>query len=838
MIGPTSWLLLTLTIQVTFLALAIYVIQKLAFARNPKAAARLIAFGMVLLLAVSAAATLPVPSWLDLLSKSTEVHTDDQKVAAVRLSLASNEPSEISSDPVVADLESADSPIVWGDVVRNVASEFSDGATANESSTTRSMTWNGVVCFGVCFLSLCVFGFARLLLGFVALRKLRNSSETATDEATLAMSKDLCERIGCDREIEIFLSPLVGTAATIGFWNPKVFLAGDFQSWELSEQESVLAHEIAHIHHGDFAANIVSQICTSMHFFNPIIHWLVAQMRLNQEVAADQVASQVTAGTDEYTKTLASLALRQDDQNQIRLASMFIPNQNSFVRRIKMLQIANRNGAATASWMACFVSLIAAFAISGVRAPATAFSGIEPNKEEIEATQQEPDGGANVVAGEPAVDDQVADDGEESTDELTVAQKKYLPARLKSVGDLIRNLRNDVYDEARYQEAKALIDAVISVDPDNIRAKVNLVDLYLTCARSFESGTEKNVENLKLGRKWLESLTDVEKFTHMEQVMAMPQLVDTCAKLGDADGAKQALEDAASKVMGIAKINPEIYEIWFSLVQSATVLKDYERATEFIKTAYQTVKGQETRRKIMQLASLVYVRNADDFTDLSKEENFRFRLYALCKAIKSNPRDVKIYDRLVEYMDVEADFEQRDVWLRNSILNCPIPAVIHILIGTREMIRGDVVAGNTSWDIAQHQFGTTEFFVHRLLSVAIRKVPEYGEGGLLDSAILHFPGQYMLYETRGAKKKREAKAMLLEGREEEAKQKFDEVIDDLKTVLEKVPDLITTHKHLEDCYEKIGDAESMAFHAKRVQELLSKIDEKQRELYEKVLNKL
>jgi len=164
--------------------------------------------------------------------------------------------------------------------------------------------------------------------------------------------------------------------------------------------------------------------------------------------------------------------------------------------------------------------------------------------------------------------------------------------------------------------------------------------------------------------------------------------------------------------------------------------------------------------------------------------------------------------------------------------------VVHILIGTRELLRGDVAAGKTSWDIAQHQFGTTEFVTHRLLSVAIKKRPEYGESNLLNTALLLFPDQYMLYETRGAIKKGKAAKLKDEGNSLDAPKMYQSAIDDFKTVLEKVPDLITVHKHLKDCYEAVGDIANAEIHEQKVKELLDQVDEKQRELYEKVLNNL
>lgn len=403
---------------------------------------------------------------------------------------------------------------------------------------------------------------------------------------------------------------------------------------------------------------------------------------------------------------------------------------------------------------------------------------------------------------------------------------------------LIRKQRLEGFDEERNEKAMEHLRAAIDADPENIRAKVNLVDLYLTRAREKEEGSAEHLDNLRLAQKSLEELTAYQDFYRMEQVLAVPQLVDACVKLGDEAKARRVLNNAAAKVTRIARLNPEIYEIWFALVQSAVALKDYNRANEFIKTGYDNVKTQETRRRIMQLASLVHIQNADDFLDTSIEQNFRLRLFALCKAIATNPRDVMTYDRLVEYLDIEGDQSERDVWLRNSILDCPIPGVVHILIGTRELLRGDVVAGKSSWDIAQHQFGTTEFVTHRLLSVAIRKNPEYGEGNLLDTALLLFPDQHMLYETRGVIKKERASSLEDQGESQASQETYNDAIDDFLIVLEKVPDLITVHKHLKDCYSKVGNATDASIHEQRVAELLDKVDAKQRELYEKVLNQL
>ena len=90
MMGPISFLLLTLTIQVTVFAIVIGAIQKFAMGKSPKAAAKLIAFGMLLLLGITAAVMIPFPSWFDLLGADRPhvitSNFDDEELLSLSLS--------------------------------------------------------------------------------------------------------------------------------------------------------------------------------------------------------------------------------------------------------------------------------------------------------------------------------------------------------------------------------------------------------------------------------------------------------------------------------------------------------------------------------------------------------------------------------------------------------------------------------------------------------------------------------------------------------------------------------------------------------------------------------
>ncbi len=102
----------------------------------------------------------------------------------------------------------------------------------------------------------------------------------------------------------------------------------------------MLAHELAHIHHRDFAALLWAQLGLIVHFYNPFVHWLANRMKLEQELAADAVAARVAGGHREYLRVLAKLALEHDDQNVGWPARAFLPTRHSFLRRLEMLRVS------------------------------------------------------------------------------------------------------------------------------------------------------------------------------------------------------------------------------------------------------------------------------------------------------------------------------------------------------------------------------------------------------------------------------------------------------------------------------------------------------------------
>lgn len=82
---------------------------------------------------------------------------------------------------------------------------------------------------------------------------------------------------------------VAGLPAAIGWIKPVVVLPADFDTrYSVEQRGLMLAHEQAHIRHGDLQANAAYLALRCLFWFNPLIHLAAAAFRHDQELACDQ----------------------------------------------------------------------------------------------------------------------------------------------------------------------------------------------------------------------------------------------------------------------------------------------------------------------------------------------------------------------------------------------------------------------------------------------------------------------------------------------------------------------------------------------------------------------
>ena len=206
------------------------------------------------------------------------------------------------------------------------------------SAASESSAWGWREWLAVGFLASALIGLGRLGIGLGGIARLRVRSRPIVDIELDDMLQLLRAELCCTRQVELRELAELTTPATIGWRRPVLLLPADWRSWDAEERRAILAHELAHVRRGDFAAGVAAQLAVALHFYHPLAHWLANRLRLEQELAADAWGARLSGGKPSYLATLARMALRRDGPAITWPARAFLPSHGTFIRRIEMLK--------------------------------------------------------------------------------------------------------------------------------------------------------------------------------------------------------------------------------------------------------------------------------------------------------------------------------------------------------------------------------------------------------------------------------------------------------------------------------------------------------------------
>jgi beta-lactamase regulating signal transducer with metallopeptidase domain len=229
----------------------------------------------------------------------------------------------------VKEIQSSGVALFWQAVVEEISQP--QGADA-----AKAWRWPAVAAMLIMAAMICGLGW--LVLGVMAVRWQVLHSRPVLDGKLLELVDVIRAKLGCRRLVEIRQCDDLVTAATVGWRRPVILLPVDWQTWTEDQRHAVLAHEIAHARSQDFLALLCGQFGLMLHYYHPLMHWLMNRLRLEQELAADAAAASVSGGQRQYLTTIAELALRKQERPLLWPARTFLPTQNTFLRRIAMLR--------------------------------------------------------------------------------------------------------------------------------------------------------------------------------------------------------------------------------------------------------------------------------------------------------------------------------------------------------------------------------------------------------------------------------------------------------------------------------------------------------------------
>lgn len=97
----------------------------------------------------------------------------------------------------------------------------------------------------------------------------------------------------------------------MGWWKPTIVLPADFSNLGTEERQMALAHEVAHLRHGDPALNVVPEVARILFFFLPTVWLACREWATEREAVCDNEALVMTgAKARDYREMLLKVAAK------------------------------------------------------------------------------------------------------------------------------------------------------------------------------------------------------------------------------------------------------------------------------------------------------------------------------------------------------------------------------------------------------------------------------------------------------------------------------------------------------------------------------------------------
>ncbi|HUY92208.1 MAG TPA: M56 family metallopeptidase [Pirellulales bacterium] len=174
----------------------------------------------------------------------------------------------------------------------------------------RQLTWCSWLV--VVWLAGIAWQVGRLVVERGRLRRLLSRATPASDPRLLAQMEDVAARLGLSRRPRVVLTGGQAAPFVCGLFRPLLALPRELAAeLDAAQLREVLLHELGHLKRRDLWWGWLPALARTIYFFHPAAHWACFRIRLERELACDQLAMTLGGrGAAEYAEVLFQVISR------------------------------------------------------------------------------------------------------------------------------------------------------------------------------------------------------------------------------------------------------------------------------------------------------------------------------------------------------------------------------------------------------------------------------------------------------------------------------------------------------------------------------------------------
>jgi beta-lactamase regulating signal transducer with metallopeptidase domain len=140
------------------------------------------------------------------------------------------------------------------------------------------------------------------------IRRLTRRATDSEDREWMELVRECAASIGVRQQVRLLRSRESSMPMTIGTRRPAILLPAVADTWEENRRRAVLLHELAHVARRDCLTQSLALAARALYWFHPAAWWVVRRLRIERELACDDLV--ITAGAEarDYAGHLLEIA--------------------------------------------------------------------------------------------------------------------------------------------------------------------------------------------------------------------------------------------------------------------------------------------------------------------------------------------------------------------------------------------------------------------------------------------------------------------------------------------------------------------------------------------------
>jgi beta-lactamase regulating signal transducer with metallopeptidase domain len=191
----------------------------------------------------------------------------------------------------------------------------------------------------------------------------------------------LAAQMGLKKEIKVWISELVETPLTVGFWKPVILLpVSIINNLSLKQTESIILHELYHIQRNDFLMNLLIAVADIILFFNPFARFFKDVIQREREHRCDDIVLQFRYDAALYSQALLILEKQRPESNHRQSISVAATGNNKMflLARVRRLLTGETMATPVSQRLVAFLLPALFLGFMGLSGPVKKFSGLDP----------------------------------------------------------------------------------------------------------------------------------------------------------------------------------------------------------------------------------------------------------------------------------------------------------------------------------------------------------------------------------------------------------------------------------------------------------------------------